>query len=66
MSEAAATARKINSFEDLDGLEVVIKIGIESNKSGAYPDKNRIFSIITPDNKLYKTYMTNSDIPWDT
>jgi hypothetical protein len=62
-SEAAMTARNINSFEELNGLEVVIKIGIESDRSGVYQDKNIVASIITPDHKMYKEYM-NNDIPW--
>jgi hypothetical protein len=64
MSETAMTARKINSFDELDGLEMLIKIGIESDRNGAYPDKNRIMSIITPEHAMYKQYMTDQDIPW--
>jgi hypothetical protein len=64
ISEAAVTARKISSFEDLDGLEVIIRIGIKSDKSGSYPDKNRVLSIITPDNELYQVYASPADIPW--
>jgi hypothetical protein len=64
MSEAAMAARKINSFDELNGLEMIIKIGIESDRSGLYPDKNRVLSIITPDHAMYKEYMSGSDIPW--
>jgi hypothetical protein len=64
MSETAMSARKINSFDELDGLEVVIKIGIESDRSGAYPDKNRIMSIVTPEQPMYKEHMSGQDIPW--
>jgi hypothetical protein len=64
MSETAMAARKINSFEELDGLEMIIKIGIESDRSGVYPDKNRVLSIITPDHTMYKEYMSGSDVPW--
>ncbi|GHT97580.1 hypothetical protein FACS1894126_1890 [Alphaproteobacteria bacterium] len=64
-SEVAAEARKIKSFDDLNRLEVVIKIGIEIDKGGVYKDKNRVVSIITPDNSAYKEHMNNSDdIPW--
>jgi hypothetical protein len=63
MSDAAMAARQINSFEELNGLEVIVKIGIESDRSGVYQDKNRVASIITPDNALYKSL--NSDIPWN-
>jgi hypothetical protein len=64
MSETAMAARKINSFEELEGLEMIIKIGIESNRGGVYPDKNRVLSIITPDHAMYKEYMSGSDVPW--
>jgi hypothetical protein len=64
MSETAMSARKINSFDELDGLEMLIKIGIEHDRNGVYQDKNRIASIITPDNELYKTYASCSDVPW--
>lgn len=64
MSETAMNARKINSFDELNNLDVVIKIGVESDKSGAYQDKNRVVSIITPDHASYKEYMSNNDIPW--
>jgi hypothetical protein len=64
MSEAAMAARKISSFDELDGLEMLIKIGVEHDRNGVYQDKNRILSIITPDNAMYKQYMFGSDIPW--
>jgi hypothetical protein len=64
MSEAAMSARKINSFDELNGLEMIIKIGIESDRGGMYPDKNRVLSIITPDNSFYKDHMNGQDIPW--
>ncbi|GHU19184.1 hypothetical protein FACS189472_08610 [Alphaproteobacteria bacterium] len=64
-SEAAIEARKIKSFDDLNKLEVVIKIGIEIDKGGVYKDKNRVVSIITPDKPIYKEHMKNSNyIPW--
>jgi hypothetical protein len=53
MSETAMAARKINSFGELDGLEMIIKIGIKSDRSCVYPDKNKIASLITPDHKFY-------------
>jgi hypothetical protein len=64
MSEAAMAARKINSFEELNGLEMLLKIGIEHDRSGVYQDKNKVASIITPDNQLYQTYTAAADIPW--
>jgi hypothetical protein len=64
MSETAMAARKIDSFGELEGLEPIIKIGIEHDRSGVYQDKNKVASIITPDNSFYKDYVNNQDIPW--
>lgn len=64
MSEAAKAARNINSYFDLDGLEPLLRIGIESDRNGAYPDKNKVASIVTPDNKAYKIYTDSFDMPW--
>jgi hypothetical protein len=64
MSETAMSARKINSFDELDGLEMLIKIGIEHDRNGVYQDKNKVTSIITPDQAMYKEYMSGQDIPW--
>jgi hypothetical protein len=64
MSETAMANRKISSFDELNGLEPIIKIGVEHDRSGVYQDKNRVLSIITPDNSFYKDYMNGQDIPW--
>ncbi|GHU19935.1 hypothetical protein FACS189472_10450 [Alphaproteobacteria bacterium] len=65
VSETAMAGRKINSFDDLNQLEVVIKVGIEIDKGGVYKDKNKVVSIVTPDKPMYKEHMKNSnDIPW--
>lgn len=58
MSTSAIEARKINSFGELNGLDVVIKIGIETDKTGIYSDKNRIVAVITPDHSAYREYMS--------
>jgi hypothetical protein len=63
MSDAAQAARKIDSWDELDGLEPIVKIGVEHDRSGVYGDKNRIASIITPDKPEYKSY-ASPDIPW--
>jgi hypothetical protein len=64
MSEATMAARKIDSVSELERLEPIIKIGIEHDRGGVYQDKNKVASIITPDHKLYKTYISGSDVPW--
>lgn len=64
MSEIAIAARKINSLDELNNLDVVIKIGIEHDKSSQYQDKNRVIAIITPDHFAYAEFMSGSDIPY--
>lgn len=64
MSEMAVRGRQINSFDELNNLDCVIKIGIEHDKNGKYQDKNRVTSIITPDHISYSEYMNGQDIPW--
>ena len=64
MSETAVQARQINSFDELNNLDVVIKIGVEHDKSGQYQDKNRVTAIITPDHFSYAEFMNGQDIPW--
>ena len=64
MSETAMTARKINSFEELNNLDVVIKIGVESDRNGVYGDKNKVVAIITPDHQSYREYMSATQNSW--
>ena len=64
MSEMAMAARQISSFDELNGLDCVIKIGIERDKQGQYQDRNRVVSIITPEHISYSEYMNGQDIPW--
>ena len=58
------TIKKINSFDELNNLDVVIKIGVEHDKNGQYQDKNRVIAIITPDHFSYSEFMNGQDIPW--
>ena len=65
VSEIAVAARKINSFDELNNLDVVIKVGVEHDKNGQYQDKNRVIAIITPEHFAYSEFMNGSnDIPW--
>jgi hypothetical protein len=55
-SDAARQGRHIDCYGDLDGLRFIAKIGIEKGKARpdghvAFPDKNRVLEIITPDRK---------------
>lgn len=61
MTEAAIQARQINSFDELNNLDVAIKIGVEHDKSGVYNDKNRVVAIITPEHFRYHEIMNHSD-----
>ena len=64
VSEIAVAARQISSFDELNNLDVIIKIGVEHDKSGQYQDKNRVIAIITPDNFAYVEFINGQDIPW--
>ena len=64
VSEIAVAARQINSFDELNNLDVIIKIGVEHDKSGQYQDKNRVIAIITPDHYSYTEFMHGQDVPW--
>ena len=64
VSEIAVAARKINSFDELNNLDVVIKVGVEHDKNGQYQDKNRVIAIITPDHFSYVEFMNGQDMPW--
>ena len=56
-SEKAVKIRSIISYNDLEGLQCLIKIGVETDKTGAYADKNKIFAALTPADKDYSTLM---------
>ena len=56
MSEKAVAARRVNGFEEFDGIVFAAKIGIEKGKDN-YPDKNKIAAVITPDKKEYQQAM---------
>lgn len=60
-SERAVSARTINSFSDLDGLEFAAKIGIEPG--GQYPDKNKISYVVVPGGEEYETVRAGGDVP---
>jgi hypothetical protein len=46
MSPAAVAARTISTPYDLDNMEFWIEVGVEKDKTGQYPDKNRIGRVI--------------------
>jgi hypothetical protein len=59
-SDEAVAARDLDDWEDIDGLEVLVKIGIEKDKTGQYPDKNKIVAFITADSDDYEGFVPAS------
>ena len=60
--ETARKARQVQSWGDFSGLEFAVEIGIEKDKSGQYPDKNKILKVLTPDHKNYQRVMAGETI----
>lgn len=60
-SEAAQLARKINSFADLDGLEFVARIEIQSDSEGN--NRNFIKRAISSEHKDYSKLMQSVSVP---
>lgn len=54
-SPAAATARRISSFADLDGLEFLVRIDVE--KDGRGEDRNVVKTALEPDHRDYAAMM---------
>ena len=55
----AMEKRKV-TLSELHNMQPIIKIGIEVDKSGKYPDKNKVFMAVTPDKKEYNEFMNIS------
>jgi hypothetical protein len=56
-SEQACKARTLESWADLNGLEIVVRVGVR--KQPDYADKNVIQEIITPADKIWFSHMAN-------
>jgi hypothetical protein len=52
-SEAAKEKRRVASYKDFDGLEFLIKVGVEVPKNPQYKTENRVLCVVTPDMKEY-------------
>ena len=52
MSPEANNKRQINSIEDLNGMNLCVKIGVEKGTNG-YADKNSLITAITPGQSDY-------------
>jgi hypothetical protein len=61
-SDQARSARQVDGWEDFNGLEFAIEVGIEKDKTGQYGDKNKIQKIITPDHSKYRQIMDGETI----
>ncbi|MCC8461192.1 MAG: hypothetical protein LN545_04295 [Candidatus Megaira endosymbiont of Carteria cerasiformis] len=55
-----AMAKRKVALSELHNMQPIIKIGVEVDKSGKYPDKNKVFMAVTPDKKEYNTFI---DVP---
>ena len=45
-SDKARQARQVNGWQDFNEIEFAIEVGIEKDKTGQYPDKNRLAGAI--------------------
>lgn len=61
-SGKARQARQVSGWQDFDGIEFAIEIGVEKDKNNQYPDKNKIQKVITPDHKDYQRVMAGETI----
>lgn len=52
-SDKATRIRKIDSYNELNNLNCLIKIGVEEDKTGQYSDKNKVLTAITIDHSEY-------------
>lgn len=59
-SPAAEDKRKISTYGDLDGLIFATTVRIEKDKTGSYPDKNRLGVILTPEKADYSAVMSGA------
>jgi len=57
-----AMAKRKVALSELHNMQPIIKIGVEVDKSGKYPDKNKVFMAVTPDKKEYKEFMNISTV----
>ncbi|MDR1551815.1 MAG: hypothetical protein LBS14_04025 [Holosporaceae bacterium] len=63
ISDLAKDQRKVDGYKDFDGLEFLIKVGIETPKNPQYKTANCIQCIITPDMKEYAKHKESQSMP---
>ena len=55
-----AEAKRKVGLSELHNLKCIVKVGVEKDVSGQYPDKNKVIAVITPDHKDYSTLMNDT------
>jgi len=50
-SPGAQEKRKVNNWNDFDGLRFWAVVGVEESKDAQYADKNKLSAVVTPDRK---------------
>ncbi|WP_369602651.1 hypothetical protein AAIA72_06780 [Hahella sp. SMD15-11] len=60
-SSGAQQARRIQGFQDLDGIEFVARVDVEKDQNGE--DRNVVKQAITPDHKDYAAVMGQPSAP---
>lgn len=61
--ERAQNARRVNGWQDFCGMTFLAKLGVEKDRTGQYPDRNRIQTVVTPDMKDYGSPTTGEVAP---
>jgi hypothetical protein len=59
-SENAQEQRKVASYKDFDGLEFLVKVGIDTPKNPQYKATNCVQCVVTPDWKEYVEYKSKA------
>jgi hypothetical protein len=55
-SDLAKEQRKVASYKEFDGLEFLVKVGVDTPKNPQYKTTNCIQCVVTPDWKEYAEY----------
>jgi hypothetical protein len=61
-SDTAQIARKVANYKEFDGLEFLIKVGIETPKNPQYKTENCMQCVVTPNFKEYEEYKANQGV----
>ncbi|GHS91905.1 hypothetical protein AGMMS49949_03080 [Alphaproteobacteria bacterium] len=64
MSEDAKEKRTIKSLQDFEGLEFLIKVGVELSQNPQYKSSNSLQAVVTPDWPEYPKEFASSEANW--